>query len=140
MSEDKPADYGAPPPYAPPTGDVAAQMAYPPPAPGFNPGVYPPQQPGVDMPMQPPPPHLQQQMAVAPPPQTITVTTHQAPPATTMVAFIDQCPNCKMGNLQEQFTPFGILCAIFFFPFGIICCLMSRHKICPVCGTIYHGR
>eukprot|EP00057_Strongylocentrotus_purpuratus_P002144 XP_003723915.1 PREDICTED: brain protein I3-like isoform X2 [Strongylocentrotus purpuratus] len=76
-----------------------------------------------------------QQTVVPPAPQTIIVTSHQAP----MVAIVDQCPDCEIGALHEQFTPFGILCAIFFFPNGLICCLMSRHKMCPVCGTVFHG-
>lgn len=137
---------GAPPPYSPgEAGPPPAGTPYPPPAgapypppagapypppPGFNPaGAYPPQQ-GM------PQAQYMQQTVVPPAPQTITVTSHQAP----MVAIVDQCPNCKIGSLHEQFTPFGILCAIFFFPIGLICCLMSRHKMCPVCGTVFHGR
>ncbi|XP_054763647.1 membrane protein BRI3-like isoform X1 [Lytechinus pictus] len=144
MTSEKPADapeMGAPPPYTPgAAGPPPTGIPYPAPPPGFNLSddpypastAYPPQ-PGMPQPGANP---YMQQTVVPPAPQTITVTSHQAP----MVAIVNQCPNCKVGSLQEQFTPFGILCAIFFFPFGILCCLMSRHKICPVCGTIFHGR
>lgn len=109
-----------PPPYSPPmTGYPPPSMAYPPvPAqPGFSPAIYqtaPPQNDAV-----------------------IRATQHQTVTTTQVLVDIPKCPQCRVGTLQETFTPLGICCAVFLFPIGILFCLMMRRKICPHCGAVF---
>ncbi|KAH8397364.1 hypothetical protein KR222_000116, partial [Zaprionus bogoriensis] len=61
-------------------------------------------------------------------------------PAVTLPAeiiVIGGCPSCRIGYLEDTFSPLGLCCAIFFFPVGILCCLAMREKRCTNCGATF---
>ncbi|XP_022909325.2 membrane protein BRI3 [Onthophagus taurus] len=100
----------------------------PPPYPGPNPiqtGVHQPQY----YPYQPSAPLNQ---GFIPSYGTSTHTTVIVPPE---VIVVGACPACRIGILEDHFTCFGLLCAIFFFPIGILCCLADKTKRCSNCGA-----
>lgn len=74
------------------------------------------------------------------PPNDAIIRSTQHATSTTQVVMVGagaQCPKCRTGILQEDFTLLGICCAIFFFPLGLICCLMMRQRRCTYCGAVY---
>lgn len=114
-----------PPPYSPPTQGYPPMQGYGPPQ-GM---AYPPPQPGIA---------VTTYQTVPPNDAIIRSTQHST--STTQVVMVGagaQCPKCRTGVLQEDFTLLGICCAIFFFPLGLICCLMMRQRRCTYCGAVY---
>ncbi|KAL7734671.1 hypothetical protein ACLKA6_010968 [Drosophila palustris] len=53
------------------------------------------------------------------------------------IIVIGGCPSCRIGYLEDTFSPLGLCCAIFFFPVGILCCLAMREKRCSNCGATF---
>ncbi|XP_045134699.1 MAGE-like protein 2 [Portunus trituberculatus] len=45
------------------------------------------------------------------------------------------CPGCRVGIVQEEFTACGICLGICFFPLGLVCCLLMRERRCNHCGA-----
>ncbi|PIK56035.1 hypothetical protein BSL78_07060 [Apostichopus japonicus] len=101
-------------PYPPPN----STFAYPPPTqPGFSPAIYqttPPQNDAI-----------------------VRSTQHQTVTTTQVMVGVPTCPQCRVGTLQDTFTPLGICCAIFLFPIGLLFCLMMKRQQCAQCGAIY---
>ncbi|XP_076054083.1 membrane protein BRI3-like [Oratosquilla oratoria] len=46
------------------------------------------------------------------------------------------CPNCRVGFINENFTTCGIIWAICCFPCGLICLLTQKEKKCSHCGFV----
>jgi hypothetical protein len=44
------------------------------------------------------------------------------------------CPQCKIGKVEDDFSCLGICCAIVFFPLGLLCCMLMKEKKCMNCG------
>jgi hypothetical protein len=59
------------------------------------------------------------------------IYAQQAP----QVTVVGGCPNCRVGQMQDEFTCCGIALAIIFFPIGLLCCYVMREKRCSNCGT-----
>ncbi|KAH8307272.1 hypothetical protein KR044_008699, partial [Drosophila immigrans] len=82
----------------------------------------------------------------APPPNTSTYGSFETAPVSIIVQpaplpaeiiVIGGCPSCRIGYLEDTFSPLGLCCAIFFFPVGILCCLAMREKRCSNCGATF---
>ncbi|XP_023173280.1 brain protein I3 [Drosophila hydei] len=65
----------------------------------------------------------------------VSIVVQPALPAEIIV--IGACPSCRIGYLEDTFSPLGLCCAIFFFPIGILCCLAMREKRCSNCGATF---
>ncbi|KAL6421487.1 hypothetical protein ACFW04_014072 [Cataglyphis niger] len=53
------------------------------------------------------------------------------------IILVGGCPACRVGVMEDDYTCFGLLCAILFFPFGIICCMLLKTKRCSNCGAYF---
>ncbi|MPC08159.1 brain protein I3-like isoform X1 [Portunus trituberculatus] len=112
------------------------------------------QQPKYDQyspPQGPPPPYNQApigfqgqgQMAYpAPPMQSSSSTTVvSAQPVVTgqpmLIVSGGNCPACRSGILQNEFTCCGICLGICFFPLGLLCCLLMRERKCSNCRASF---
>ncbi|EDV90424.1 brain protein I3 [Drosophila grimshawi] len=65
----------------------------------------------------------------------VSIVVHPSQPA--QIFLINACPSCRIGYLEDTFSPLGLCCAIFFFPLGILCCLAMREKRCSNCGATF---
>ncbi|CAL4116266.1 unnamed protein product [Meganyctiphanes norvegica] len=103
---------------------------------------------GFSAPQAPPPsyaPPGQQPQQYAPPgqqPQQYAPPQGQFPqqgqpvvvsPTTTVIVVGAQCPSCRVGVLEPQFTCCGVCLGICFFPLGLLCCWAMREKVCTSC-------
>ncbi|XP_037783239.1 brain protein I3-like [Penaeus monodon] len=48
-----------------------------------------------------------------------------------------QCPGCRVGRLQKEYTRSGIALAIGCFPCGIACCRSMRKFRCNRCKALF---
>uniref|UniRef100_A0A3Q1GGW2 Membrane protein BRI3 n=1 Tax=Acanthochromis polyacanthus TaxID=80966 RepID=A0A3Q1GGW2_9TELE len=89
---------------------------------------------------QQPPPHQQHNFPMSP-------TVSQQPYSRMYTisqqseVVVGNCPTCRVGVLEDDFSCLGILtailCAIFFFPLGILFIFAVRQRRCPSCGTTF---
>ncbi|XP_041362402.1 brain protein I3-like [Gigantopelta aegis] len=54
-----------------------------------------------------------------------------------VVIGVGDCPVCRVGHMQDEFSIGGICLAIVFFPIGVLCCLAMTERRCTHCGAIY---
>ncbi|RWS14487.1 brain protein I3-like protein [Dinothrombium tinctorium] len=59
------------------------------------------------------------------------------PEPVPQVIVVGNCPVCRVGVLEEDFTCLGVLLALICFPLGILCCLALRQRRCPNCGATF---
>jgi len=64
-----------------------------------------------------------------------TVVSHIQHPQTIVV--VGGCPACRVGVLEDDYTCFGVFCAVFFFPLGLLFCLALKQRHCPNCGAVF---
>ncbi|XP_030572483.1 brain protein I3 [Drosophila novamexicana] len=69
--------------------------------------------------------------------ETTPVSIVVQPALPTEIIVIGACPSCRIGYLEDTFSPLGLCCAIFLFPIGILCCLAMREKRCSNCGATF---
>ncbi|CAL1678884.1 unnamed protein product [Lasius platythorax] len=53
------------------------------------------------------------------------------------IILVGGCPACRVGVMEDDYTCFGLLCAILFFPIGIICCILLKTRRCSNCGAYF---
>ncbi|XP_029159153.1 brain protein I3 [Nylanderia fulva] len=53
------------------------------------------------------------------------------------IILVGGCPACRVGVMEDDYTCFGLLCAILFFPIGIICCMLLKTRRCSNCGAYF---
>jgi len=108
--------------------DKSQGQAGPPPPYTAGPGYYPP--------TNPPPMATATTVTIQPGTRVYTTTAPAVHPGTTIV-LTGNCPNCRMGMLEDSFGCFAIFLAIFFFPLGILCCLLMKERRCSHCGGMF---
>ncbi|XP_078042901.1 membrane protein BRI3 [Augochlora pura] len=54
------------------------------------------------------------------------------------IIVVGECPACRVGIMEDDYSCLGLLCAICFFPIGIICCLMLKTRRCSNCGAYFN--
>ncbi|XP_076054276.1 membrane protein BRI3-like isoform X2 [Oratosquilla oratoria] len=99
---------------------------------------------------QPPPAGWAPEVATAPPGEAKMVNVHIPPssfqpsvvhvaqptPAvgSHVVVVGGNCPNCRVGMMQDSPSVLGIICCICLFPIGILFLLLLRKRKCSNCG------
>ncbi|XP_022225021.1 brain protein I3 [Drosophila obscura] len=84
-----------------------------------------------------PPPNMHMPMYGAFETTPVSVVIQPPVALPTEIIVIGGCPSCRIGYLEDTFSPLGLCCAIFFFPVGILCCLAMKEKRCTNCGAVF---
>ena len=69
--------------------------------------------------------------------RTVTSVHRSRSPRTSSIDALFLRFHFQIGNLDSEFTCFGICCAICCFPLGILCCLACRQRRCNFCAATY---